>query len=123
MKKPVVLSIEDDEGLFQLIALTLRRLPLELHNVPNGRQAVEKVLELQPALIILDISLPDLHGWEVLDRLKELNSRPKHIIVLTTYATATHRVIGRLQDVTAYLTKPFDREELAGLVAETLELK
>lgn len=122
MKKPVVLSIEDDEGLFQLIAITLRKLPLELHNASNGQSAVGKVLELKPSLVILDINLPDLHGWEVLDRLKELDSRPEHIIVLTAYATPTHRVIGRLQEVTAYLTKPFEGEVLASLVAEALNL-
>ena len=122
MKRPVVLSIEDDKGLYELIALTLRKLPVDLHNAPTGSLAIDKVLELKPDLVILDISLPDLHGWEVLDRLKGMDSRPEHIIVLTAYSTPTHRVIGRLQNVTAYLTKPFDKDVLADLITETLDL-
>ena len=123
MKKPVVISIEDDGELFALIAYTLKSLPISLYNAPTGQEAISLATTLKPSLILLDISLPDLHGWEVLRALKESNKVDvKHVIVLTTYTTPQHRVMGHFQDVTAYISKPFNPRELAALVAKTLDL-
>lgn len=123
MHKPVVLSIEDDPELFRLITYTLKGLPLSVLNAPNGREAVRMVKELAPDLILLDISLPDLHGWEVLRELREKDGIVvEKVIVLTTYTDPRHRVMGHFQDIIAYISKPFDPHKLAALVAETLGL-
>jgi DNA-binding response OmpR family regulator len=122
MHKPIVLSIEDDVGLFRLLAMTLRGLPVDLRHAINGQEAQTMVASLRPELILLDISLPDQSGWETLDALKQQAILPPHVIVLTTHSTATHRVIGRLQEVTAFITKPFHRRELIDLVSQTLGL-
>jgi DNA-binding response OmpR family regulator len=122
MAKPVVISVEDDMGLYDLIALTLRALPIDLHHATNGTQAVQLITELDPDLIILDIHLPDFHGWEVLERTESVVQNVKGVIVLTTHRDPMHRVIGRLKDVTAYMFKPFRPKELQDLVVKTLNL-
>lgn len=123
MKKPAVVSIEDDGELFTLIAFTLKQLPICLYNAATGREAISLVTKVNPALILLDISLPDLHGWEVLRALKESNEVDvKDVIVLTTHTDPRHRVMGHFQDVTAYISKPFNPRELVALVAEVLDL-
>lgn len=123
MKKPVVISIEDDGELFALIAFTLKSLPISLYNAPTGREAIAMATSLDPSLILLDINLPDLHGWEVLRALKESEDvTVRDVIVLTTYTDPQHRVMGHFQDVTAYISKPFKPRELAALVAKVLNL-
>ena len=123
MKQPIVISIEDDPELYRLLVHTLKPLPLSLHHAPNGREALKMIEKLQPDLILLDIRLPDLHGWEVLRLLKEeAGIVVDHVIVLTTYTDPRHRVMGHFQDITAYVSKPFDPRKLAALVAETLSL-
>lgn len=123
MEKPVVISIEDDGELYLLLTFALKPLPIALHNARNGREAVALVKKLKPDLLLLDINLPDLHGWEVLRELKEKEGIVvQDVIVLTTHTDPRHRVMGHFQDVTAYITKPFNPRELAALVAETLDV-
>lgn len=119
---PRVLSVEDDPGVFDLIKATLRSLPLELHHARNGLEALEKIAEVQPDLLVLDIALPDIHGWDVLKRVKAMNGRQPGVIVLTAHAEPAHRVIGRLQEVNAYVCKPFVPAELRDKVSLILGL-
>ena len=123
MRRPVVVSIEDDYELFRLIAFTLKSLPIKLYNAPTGYEALRLVPAVKADLILLDISLPDLHGWEVLKELKASNLDLKGVIVLTTYTEPQHRVMAHFQDVTAYVSKPFNPKELLSLVKDTLNLK
>jgi DNA-binding response OmpR family regulator len=123
LKKPVVVSVEDDGELFALIAVSLKSLPIDLFHASTGREGIALVQQLAPALVLLDISLPDVHGWEVLRELKEDEGVDlRDVIVLTTYTDPRHRVMGHFQEVTAYISKPFNPRELAALVAKTLNL-
>ncbi|MCS6909574.1 MAG: response regulator [Anaerolineales bacterium] len=118
-----VLAIEDDENAFHLLKLALRHLPIEVINAPSVAEAIAFIEREVPALIFLDINLPDAYGWEVLDAFKETR-RIKHtpVIVLTAHKEPVNRIIGSLQAVAVYLNKPFKREELLKRVSTLLNL-
>lgn len=115
-----VVSVEDDAALFNLISVSLKPLPIELHHANNGTEALELIPRIQADLIILDINLPDIHGWDVLKRLLAMQQTFKGVIVLTAHTGPTHRVIAHLQEVTAYIPKPFNPLELRRTVSDTL---
>lgn len=119
---PRVVSVEDDHDIYTLIQLTLQSLPLELYHARTGREAIDLIVELEPQLLVLDVALPDIHGWDVLKELIDLDVRPPHILVLTAHIHPTHRIIGRLQNVSAYLCKPFDPADLRQHVSQLLGL-
>jgi DNA-binding response OmpR family regulator len=121
-KLPNVLSVEDDAGLFRLIQLTLRPLPIQLHHANSGAEALRLIDEIRPEVIILDITLPDMRGWDVLDQVATTDLDVKGVIVVTGRTETAHRVIARLQDVTGYLNKPFKPAELREKVIEVLNL-
>ncbi len=117
-----VVSVEDDLGIYGIIEASLRKLPVELRHATNGREGLVLIGEYQPNLIILDISLPDMNGWDVLQGLDKLSIIRPEIIVLTAFTNPTHRLIGHLQNVT-YMNKPFLPRELSGVVSEVLGIQ
>ncbi len=118
-----VLAVEDDPQAFNLLKLALRHMPLDMVNATTGAQAIDFLTEETPALIFLDIDLPDMHGWQVLESFKGSGRiRNIPVIVITAHKEPVHRLIGSLQSVAVFLTKPFKREELLGHVAQLLQL-
>ncbi|MFQ5421599.1 MAG: response regulator [Anaerolineae bacterium] len=116
-----ILSVEDDEGLYKLLQVTLRPLPVVLSHAKTGTEALAMIPQVNPHLLILDITLPDMRGWQVLDQMSVDKTILKGVIVLTGRTETTHRVIARLQEVTAYVTKPFKPAELRRMVQEIVE--
>lgn len=119
---PCVISVEDDLALFELIRKTLETLPITLHHAKNGIEALQLVEDLRPDLLVLDISLPDIHGWDVLKQVKLMNGHQPEVLVLTARTEPAHRVIGHLQNVNRYINKPFLPIELRQSVCEILEI-
>ncbi len=119
---PSVVSVEDDLDIFDLIKDILRPLPIQLHHARTGAEALDLVPRVNADLLLLDISLPDIHGWDVLKRLSENEHNLKGVIVLTARTDPAHRVMAHFQEVTAYINKPFKPNELVDLIRETLGL-
>jgi DNA-binding response OmpR family regulator len=118
-----VLAIEDDTNAFTLLKIALRQLPLDIVNVNTGAQAIAFLDAEVPALIFLDIDLPDMHGWQVLERFKESGRiQQTPVVVLTAHREPVHRLIGSLQSVAVYLQKPFKPDELRDRVRQLLHL-
>jgi DNA-binding response OmpR family regulator len=117
-----VVSVEDDLGIFNIIQASLRQLPIELHHATTGRDALTLINRCQPSLVILDISLPDMNGWDVLQGISKLEIQKPKVLVLTAFTNPTHRLIGHLQSV-AYMNKPFLPRELSTMVSEVLEIR
>lgn len=120
-----VLSVEDDDDQFALLRIALRTLPLELRRASSGQEALAIVAEFMPQLLLLDVTLPDVRGWQVLDWLKANNEALKNtpVIVLTGHTEASHRVIARLQEVAHYMNKPFEPDELRAKVKSVLKIE
>lgn len=116
-----VVSVEDDMGIFDIIRASLRKLPIDLEHAGTGKQALALIDQHKPVLVILDISLPDMNGWDVLQGIGSLDMEKPQVIVLTAFTDPTHRLIGHLQNVT-YMSKPFLPKELSGAVREILGL-
>ncbi len=119
-----VVSVEDDNLIYELIKATLQPLPITLHHAKNGPDAVKLATEVEPDVLILDINLPGMHGWEVLKELVSQEMKFRGVIMLTAQTGATHRVIAHLQDdVTHFLGKPFDPQDLREAVEQALKLR
>jgi DNA-binding response OmpR family regulator len=120
--RPILVSVEDEEGIYELLRLTLEPLPLDFYHAFNGVDAIQLIAEKKPDLLILDIGLPDMNGWDVLKAVIAEDIKPDNIIVLTAYNAPTHRLIAHLQAVDLYLNKPFLPNELRKIVTEMLDL-
>ena len=117
-----VLNTEDDDDQFMLLKLALKDLPLELRRAGSGKEAQALLPEFKPDLLIIDVTLPDMRGWEVLDWLR-LNHQALvdvPVIILTSHTEASHRVIAKLQEVAQYINKPFVPAEICAKVSELL---
>lgn len=118
-----VLVVEDDAETLALLRLTLRGLPLEINHAGTGAAAVTYLADHQPDLVFIDLNLPDMRGWDVVERLKsDARQHRTHIIVLTSHAEPVNRLIGTLQPLTAYLNKPVQGDQLRAAVREALSL-
>lgn len=118
-----VLAVEDDADTLQLMRMVLRDLPLEIVQAGTGAEAIAFLKREAPELIFLDINLPDMHGWDVLDQLKsDERFKQTRVIVLTSHSDPVHRLIGTLQPITAYLTKPVAAAQLRQHVRTLLAL-
>jgi CheY-like chemotaxis protein len=118
-----VLAVEDDSDALQLMRMVLRDLPVDIVHAGTGAEAIAFLKAEAPELMFLDINLPDMHGWDVLDCFKNderlSNTR---VLVLTSHSDPVHRLIGMLQPITAYLTKPISADKLRQRVRELLAL-
>ena len=118
-----VLAVEDDLDSMKLLRMVLQHLPLEIDHVLTGAEAIAYLDNQLPDLLFLDISLPDMHGWEVLTHIKS-NGRAKdvRVVMLTSHTEPVHRLIGSLQPIAAYLNKPISADELRDTVTNLLQL-
>lgn len=120
-----VLLVEDNVDLAEIIIETLRLINIEIDHATHGTKAMEKFKELNPALVLLDLQLPDISGWRILDYINELQAGiPKDertkIIVITSHDDPPNRLISKLQGVSFYLTKPITMNQLENVVNEAL---
>jgi|GEM_PF-612370 CheY-like chemotaxis protein len=119
------LIIEDSAEVADVITVILQRMGLVTAHESHGVRAFERFNEMRPHLVMLDLSLPDITGWRVLDAIREQceNDQPMPIvIVLTAYGDPANRLVGKLQNVHAYLVKPFTADELVRVVREAMSV-
>lgn len=122
----VVLLIEDSEEFATIVRETLRRIHIEVVHARDGNTGVQMLTQHRPGVILLDINLPDMTGWNVLDLFKPVfetmseEERPR-VIVLTAYNDAANRLVGKLQEVYRFLVKTTTPIELQQVVREALD--
>ena len=119
--RELVLVADDDEDIVRFVEVNLRLEGYEVHTVSDGAQALEAALELTPDLILLDVMMPKLDGFEVCQRLRS-DSRTKHIsvIMLTAKSLSADKVVGLTAGADDYMIKPFDPIELIARVKSAL---
>ena len=107
--------------MVELLATVLKGEGYEVETYTDGRAALARVLEEPPELLLLDLMMPDLDGFELL-KLLRLDSRGKHVVVLVVSARTGHRAqLETLQlGANAYIYKPFSPRELAVQVRQLL---
>ena len=123
-KRSPVLIVEDTVELAEVIQATLEDMGLQVIHATHGKIGLEKLKALRPNLILMDIGLPDITGWKLLDYIKEYatstETRMPTIIVITAYGDPANRLIGKLQNIHSYLIKPFTPDQVEYLVTLAL---
>jgi len=121
-EKKLVVCIEDEPEMIDLVKLILRRADFEFVGAVGGREGLNAVRRLKPDLVLLDLMMPDVDGWEVYRQMKadkELSQIP--VIVITAKAQSIDRVLGlHIAKVDDYITKPFGPHELLESVNDIL---
>jgi len=125
-EKPIkVVCIEDEPEMIELIRLILGRKNFELIGAVGGRDGLGTVRKVKPDLVLLDLMMPDMDGWEVYQQMKadaELNDIP--VIVVTAKAQSIDKVLGlHIAKVEDYVTKPFGPKELLDSVRKVLGIE
>lgn len=113
-----VLVVEDDREFGDLLALWLRRDGLDVQLAHGGADALRAVYDWRPDLVSLDIGLPQLDGWEVCSRIRELTSVP--ILFVSALGSEAERVRGLQLGADDYITKPFSFREYVARVQAAL---
>lgn len=117
-----VVYIEDDPEMIDLVSMILSRQGFQIRGAQSGRKGLDLIIAEPPDLILLDLMMPDMDGWDVYHQLKASESS-KHIpvIVITAKAQQIDRVLGlRIAKVDDYITKPFRPQELLDSVERVL---
>ncbi|HDQ34926.1 MAG TPA: response regulator [Chloroflexi bacterium] len=124
-KKRTVVCVEDEPEMIDLIRLILGRKNFELVGAIGGREGLETVRRIKPDLVLLDLMMPDMDGWEVYQQMKaddELREIP--VIVVTAKAQSIDKVLGlHIAKVDDYVTKPFGPQELLASVNKVLGIE
>ncbi len=117
-----ILLIEDDPAISNVVELNLRLDNYEVFLAADGEEGLKMVEEVQPDLIILDVMMPKLDGWQVLMRLKsDETTRDIPVIMLTAIDDERSKVIGLRGGADDYVPKPFSPLELAARVKVILD--
>jgi CheY-like chemotaxis protein len=119
-----VLIVEDTDDIARIMAMTLERLGLASTIAGSGPKALDFMAQRMPDLLLLDIGLPGMSGWEVLEAIKARHPDARFpVIVLTALDDPANRLIGKFQaHVVRYFVKPFEVSELEQAVREALKL-
>jgi two-component system response regulator VicR len=123
--KKTVVCIEDEPEMIDLVRLILGRKGFELIGAIGGMEGLEKMRESKPDLVLLDLMMPDMDGWEVYQQMKaDDNLKDIPVIVVTAKAQSIDKVLGlHIAKVDDYVTKPFGPQELLQSVNRVLELE
>ena len=112
--KKRILCIEDDEDMVDLIRLILTRRGFEVLGASRGASGLEIIRKEKPDLVLLDLMMPEMDGWEVYQQIKsDEATQNTPVIVVTAKAQSIDRVLGlHIAKVDDYISKPFSPQEL-----------
>lgn len=117
-----ILVIEDSAPIRRLVEICLRDIGPSIVTAADGPSGLQAVISNPPALIVLDIGLPGMHGWDVLAGIR---SNPDGyripVVILTAHANEEDRFRSGADGADAFMTKPFDPADLVSLASSLLE--
>ncbi|HSQ38851.1 MAG TPA: response regulator [Anaerolineales bacterium] len=113
-----ILCIEDEPEMIDLIRLILERRGFKVQGASGGVEGIRQVRELHPDLVLLDLMMPDMDGWEVYQQMKaDETTRDIPVIVVTAKAQSIDKVLGlHIAKVDDYIAKPFSPQDLLASV-------
>jgi two-component system response regulator VicR len=120
-----VICVEDEAEMIDLIRLILSRKGFEVIGANGGKQGLEMIREQKPDLVLLDLMMPDMDGWEVYQQVKaDEATRDIPVIVVTAKAQSIDKVLGlHIAKVDDYISKPFSPQELMDSVEQVMNKK
>lgn len=122
-QRPLLLTADDDPEIRHILTRALGALDCDVIEAQDGEQALEKVITERPDLVVLDVMMPTLSGWEI---CKYIRSKPEFadtkVLMLTAIGKTVNEMTSPLYGADAYMDKPFDigeiLETIEGLLAE-----
>jgi DNA-binding response OmpR family regulator len=118
MADPVILVVEDEPNIADVVSLYLKRAGFDVAVAPDGRSALEWLSKQLPDLLVLDVMLPGLDGFEITRRVRLEGNLP--IIMLTARRAEADRIAGLEMGADDYVVKPFSPQELVSRVRAVL---
>lgn len=121
-----VLIVEDSQELAEIIQATLENMGLQSRHETHGLRGLATLKATHPRVVLLDIGLPDIPGWKMLEQIKQHYAQETvtlsmpTIVVITAYGDPANRLIGKLQNIHSYLIKPFSPDEIERAVSNAL---
>jgi len=113
-----ILCVDDDEDIRVLLRELLGRAGYQVDEAVDGRTALRRLYEAPPALVILDVTMPEMDGYKTLERIRDLSDVP--VIMLTARTQELEKVRGLSSGADDYVAKPFGRQELLARVQALL---
>jgi len=118
MARETVLVVDDEEHIIELARMYLERDGFTVEEARDGAEALDKIRSVKPALVVLDLMLPEVDGWDVCRRTRAKSDVP--IIMLTARSDHVDKIVGLELGADDYLTKPFNPRELVARVKAIL---
>ena len=117
-----VLIIDDEKLLVKSTCMALAHYGFEVKGAPDGEEGLKAVREYKPDVILLDIMMPGMDGWQVLEKLKQ-NPDTKHIpvVIFTAREYSNGKALGLKNGAADYVAKPFEPQELAAILDKQLK--
>ncbi len=118
MDRHTILIVDDDSNVLELLRVNCVARGFDVITAGDGLEALRLVEQRMPELIILDVMMPEMDGWEVCKQVRDRYQDSIRIVMLTAKDTARDKIIGKnILKADEYLTKPFDIDELLATVA------
>jgi DNA-binding response OmpR family regulator len=114
MTRARILVVDDEDDIRGLLRRLLERAGYAVEEAENGRAALRSLFASTPDLVILDVNMPDLDGWQTLERVRDVSDVP--VLMLTARGGELEKVRGLSHGADDYVTKPFGRQELLARV-------
>jgi DNA-binding response OmpR family regulator len=117
-----IIYVEDDPEIVDLVSLILSRRGYVVTGVYNGREGLQRIIDEKPDLVLLDLMIPELDGWEIFQKLKNHEDTANiPIIIITAKSQPIDQVIGiHIAKVDAYICKPFHPQEILDSIETVL---
>lgn len=118
-----ILCVEDEPEMIDLIRLILGRRGFEVKGATSGVEGLKMVRQEKPDLVLLDLMMPDMDGWEVYQQIKaDENTKGIPVIVVTAKAQSIDKVLGlHIAKVDDYIAKPFSPQDLLNSIEKVLQ--
>jgi DNA-binding response OmpR family regulator len=118
MSESRVLVIDDDDDIRNLVRTLVERTGATVHDAPNGKEGLREFHSWRPDLVVLDVNMPEMDGWNVLERIRDMSEVP--VLMLTARGEELERVRGLQSGADDYVVKPFGKQELVARIQALL---
>jgi DNA-binding response OmpR family regulator len=113
-----ILVVDDEADILDLLSELLGESGYDVVRASDGREAIRALFHAQPDLVLLDVAMPELDGWQTLERIRDVSDLP--VLMLTARASEDDKVRGLRAGANDYVTKPFSTRELLARIEALL---
>jgi two-component system response regulator VicR len=121
-RQPTIVCIEDEPAMIELVKLILKNRGFEVMGASGGQEGLDMIARIKPDLVLLDLMMPDMNGWDVYQQMKADDvMKDIPVIVVTAKAQNIDKVLGLyIAKVEDYITKPFSPADLLKSIENVL---